>query len=616
MNTKLPNELFKIAVEASPTGMIVVDETGHIILANTEAGRLFGYSAENLLHKPIETLIPSRYRRGHVTLRHGYTEQSNARLMGAGRDLHGLRQDGSEFPVEIGLNPVNTTDGRLVIAAITDLTARKNQEEIFRIAVEASPSGMIVVNAQGKIVLANSEALRLFGYTRDELLNQPIELLVPNRHHQSHVQVRTRYAQQASNRPMGLGRDLAGCRKDGSEFPLEIGLRPVSTPNGPCVIAAVTDLSARKAAEQLHEQIAKTQAHLAAIVESSEDAIISKDRHGIVTSWNTGAEKLFGYSAQEMLGQPIETIVPSDYLDEEHDMRHCVIELNQPVQQRDAIRATKSGKLINVSITLSPIRDKQGRVIGSSKVARDISERIRAESELRARSVQLAHSNAELQQFAYSASHDLQEPLRAIAGCVELLQRRYAGKIDARADEYISHAVDSAQRMRQLIEDLLSLSRVDSSRTARTPTKCQSVIRNVLANLSSAITQNKATIECGLLPTVPGDSAQLTQLFQNLISNAIKFHGKAPPVIKIACEQQDDYYLFSVSDNGIGIEPEHFERIFGLFQRLHSKRTYTGTGIGLALCTKIVTAHRGRIWVESTLNEGSTFFFTLSANAD
>ena len=235
----------------------------------------------------------------------------------------------------------------------------------------------------------------------------------------------------------------------------------------------------------------------------------------------------------------------------------------------------------------------------------ELEERRRAEGEL-------VRSNAELEQFAYVASHDLQEPLRMVASFTQLLARRYRGKLDADADEFIGFAVDGATRMQRLLNDLLAYSRVGTRRKPFAAIDCNSVLSDVLANLKPAIEESGAVITHEPLPFVRGDEVQLIQLFQNLIGNAVKFHGQEPPQVHISAKLQDGDWGFAVRDNGIGIAPEQQERIFLIFQRLHHRSEYPGTGIGLALCHRIVEHHGGRIWVESEVGKGSTFHFTIT----
>jgi light-regulated signal transduction histidine kinase (bacteriophytochrome) len=240
-------------------------------------------------------------------------------------------------------------------------------------------------------------------------------------------------------------------------------------------------------------------------------------------------------------------------------------------------------------------------------------ERKQREEELTRTAMELTRSNGELQQFAYVASHDLQEPLRAVAGCVQLLAQRYQGKLDGRADQFIRHAVEGAARMQTLITDLLAYSRVSTKAKSFEPTECNAVLRDVLADLTVAVRESGAQITADSLPAVTVDSTQLRQLLQNLIGNALKFRAQAPLSIHVGVTRREDAWLFSIRDNGIGIGSEYLNRIFEIFKRLHTRKEYPGNGIGLAICKKIVEQHGGQIWVESERGRGSVFYFTLAA---
>ncbi len=363
--------------------------------------------------------------------------------------------------------------GSSELLVVRDITKKKRAEEGFRQVVEWAPIGMILVDRDGAINLVNSQAERLFGYRREELIGQPIEILLPARYRAGHPTQRQGYFTNPVARPMWSGRDLTGLRKGGSEFPVEIGLNPLPGKHGGMVLASIID----------------------------------------ITEWK------------------------------------------------------------------------------------------RSSIELAARVEELARSNAELQQFAYIASHDLQEPLRMVASYLELLAKRYAGQLDERADKFIRYAVDGATRMQSLIDDLLVYSRVGTKGVAPVPVDCREVFRQVVANLGPRVAATGATVTCDELPTVPGDPVQLAQLFQNLIGNALKFCEGA--------ERRGGDWRFTVRDNGIGIAPEHYERIFQIFQRLHTRANYSGTGIGLAICRKVVERHGGRISVEPAPGGGSEFSFTL-----
>ncbi|RPH92004.1 GHKL domain-containing protein, partial [candidate division KSB1 bacterium] len=238
-------------------------------------------------------------------------------------------------------------------------------------------------------------------------------------------------------------------------------------------------------------------------------------------------------------------------------------------------------------------------------------ERKRAEEELAARAAELERSNAELERFAYVASHDLQEPLRMMASYAQLLDQRYRGRLDNDADDFIGFITSGAERMRQLIHDLLTFSRVDTRGKPFEPVDCEKVLQEVLHNLQVAVEESGITITHDPLPTIAADDTQMTQLFQNLISNAVKFRSPESPRVHITASDDEHHWEFAVQDNGIGIESKYFERIFIIFQRLHGQKDHPGTGIGLAICRKIIERHGGRIWVESKPGLGSTFHFTL-----
>jgi light-regulated signal transduction histidine kinase (bacteriophytochrome) len=303
-------------------------------------------------------------------------------------------------------------------------------------------------------------------------------------------------------------------------------------------------------------------------------------------------------------------LIPPDMPDE---LPHILatIRRGETMEHHETVRVRKDGKRLDVSFTLSPIKDGQGQITGIAGIARDITEAKQTETELR-------RSNAELEQFAYVASHDLQEPLRAMAGTVQVLQNRYQGKLDARADMIITHAVAAVTRMQTLVSDLLAFSRLARHGDLFAPTDFTNVLQDVSANLEVAIAESGASITHDDLPIMMADGSQMRQLLQNLLSNAIKFRGESPLQIHVSARREENTWLFSVSDNGPGIEPQYFERIFVIFQRLVTRDEYPGTGIGLAVCKKIVERHGGHIWLESEMDKGATFYFTIvdSAPAD
>jgi len=369
-------------------------------------------------------------------------------------------------------------------------------------------------------------------------------------------------------------------------------------------VGSVIDIHERK-----HAALASSL--LSAIVESSDDAIVSKDLNGVITSWNQGAERLFGYPAGEAIGQSITMLVPPERGDEEPEIL-ARLRRGERVEHYQTIRVRKDGTRINISLTVSPVKDASGRIIGASKVARDITENVHQEEALQAANAALQRANADLQQFADSASHDLQEPLRMVAAYSQLLQKQFGGQMGPLGDKYIAYTVEGAMRMESLLEALRAYTQLSmSEQEPGEDVDAGAVLERALSNLKVAIKESGASIALGALPHIRMYGFQLEQLFQNLIANAIRYRGNEPPQISIAAERHGEEWRFSVQDNGIGIEPRFQKQIFGIFKRLHSKDEYPGTGMGLAICQRIVERAGGRIWVESQLGKGSTFYFTV-----
>ena len=358
------------------------------------------------------------------------------------------------------------------------------------------------------------------------------------------------------------------------------------------------------------EQSRETHRLLSTVVQAAPVAILAHDHKAHISMWSRGAEQIFGWTEDEVIGRDVPPFVAMDKEDEYRSNVRRVLQ-GESREGFEARRQTKDGALIDVGIWTAPLRDARGDVDGIMTIMVDVTQRKRIEEALSHYTDELARSNADLEQFAYVASHDLQEPLRMVSSYTELLARRYEGRLDSDADEFIAYAVDGATRMQALINDLLAYSRIGSSGEPTEAVECGSVFRRVVGNLRAAINDTGAEVTSDRLPTVRGDESQLALLFQNLIANGIKFGGDRTPQVHLSAERRNGSWLFSVRDNGIGIEREYSERIFGIFQRLHTREEYPGTGVGLAICKRVVERHNGIIWVESEPGTGSVFKFTL-----
>ncbi len=365
---------------------------------------------------------------------------------------------------------------------------------------------------------------------------------------------------------------------------------------------------------RLQAELAHERDLLHSLMDNVPDAIYFQDSACRYTRLNKAKARLLGIERpEEAAGKTLRDFFADEWALESLKDERRIVETGLPIVDKLERIRSADGQLRWLSSTKVPIFSGHERVSGIVGISRDVTESREAVEQLARQAEGLSRYNAELERFAYVSAHDLQEPLRTVASFTQLLARRYKGKLDAGADVFIQHAVDGCVRMRQLIDDLLAYSRLSRREAGVAPADCQAVYQQTLENLRSALEESGAVVTCDPLPTVIGDASRLAQLFANLIGNAIKFRGQEPPRVHVSAEQRDTEWLFSVKDNGIGINPAYAAQIFDVFQRLHAKHEYPGTGIGLAICKRIVEGQGGRIWVESQPGAGATFYFTIPA---
>ena len=589
----------------------MMDTRGQVVSWNAGAQRIKGYGADEIIGRNFSLFFSTEdCERGRpeqvlrLAMLHGRHEEQAIRV----------RKDGSHFLASLTFTALRDTAGNLrgFSEFSRDLSESKESGAKYRGLLEAAPDAMIVVNQAGEIVLLNLQAEKQFGYYRDELVGQQVKNIIPEGFAERLIADGTRTAAEALAQQMGTGLELRGRRKDGSEFPLELMLSPLENADGILVTAAIRDISVRKAAER---HLAQMEGRYRGLLEAAPDSMVLMNQDAEIVIVNRQAENVFGYRRDELVGGNAGRLVSAASLATLLAFARRATDGSNEQQSHTAIELEgrrKDGSQFPIEAMLSPLATVDEGLLLTVAI-RDITTRKQAQALLLQTVEELNRSNQELGQFANIASHDLQEPLRMVASYTQLLSKRYKGKLDADADEFIGFAVDGANRMQRLIQDLLTYSRVGTTGHELLETSSEEALEHALMNLAGAIQDSGALVTHDPLPSVLADEGQLIQLFQNLVGNAIKYQNPGIPLIHLSSAKAGPTkWLFSIKDNGLGIEPKYFERIFGMFQRLHRREEFEGTGIGLAICKKIVERHGGSLSVESELGQGSTFRFALS----
>jgi len=481
--------------------------------------------------------------------------------------------------------------------------ALRGSEEKYRMLLDGIHDYAIyMLDPKGMIVSWNAGAERIKGYTTEEIIGKNFSCFYPPEEIEKGKPEEVLRLTTSNDRYEEQGMRV---RKDGSQFLASVTLTALRNPSG--FLQGFSEIS-RDLTERSESEV-----KYRGLLEAAPDAMVVVNQTGEIVLLNAQAENQFGYHRDELLGQKVKNIIPEGFAERLiTDATRTVAEaLAQQIGTGIELSGRrKDGTKFPIEIMLSPLESPDGILVTAA--VRDISVR-RAAEELLVKTVgDLKRSNEELQQFAYVASHDLQEPLRMVASYTQLLEKRYKGQLDSDANEFIAFAVDGCNRMKGLIEDLLAYSRAGMSGQLPCRISGENALGEALTNLRAAVEESGAVVTHDALPTVTTNSTQLTQIFQNLVGNAIKYRGPEPPDIHVsAIRNGGNEWTFSIRDNGMGIDPQYFERIFVIFQRLHGREEFEGTGIGLAVCKKIVEQIGGRIWVESQIKKGSTFYFTL-----
>jgi PAS domain S-box-containing protein len=602
---------FRGLIEAAPDAIVIVGADGRIELVNAQTEALFGHPRAQLIGQPVEVLVPHRYRDGHPEHRSQYGKHPRPRPMGAGLDLFGLRADGSEFPVEISLSPLETDEGVSFAATMRDVTARRQADAKFRGLLEAAPDAIVGVNAVGAIVLVNAQTEVLFGYARQELVGQSVEILVPEALRERHPAHRQRYFHEPRTRAMGEGLDLVARRKDGSEFPAEISLSSIETEDGLLVSAAIRDVTERKRAE----------ARFRGLVEAAPDAMVIVDADGLIGLVNAQTIALFGYEASELLGRPVEVLVPARFRHKHPDHRRAYgvhAKVRPMGASLDLYGLRKDGTEFPVEISLSPLETDQGMTISAS--IRDVTERKKAveiqaaaiererEASRRLREVDRMRSD-----FLSTVSHELRTPLTAIKGFAEILVESWASVPDDRKLEFVQRINNAGARLDYLIEDLLDFSRLERGqlKIVLEPHLVRGLLDETLRRAGSVLSNHVLSLDVPDDLWVLADKTAFIRVLENLLTNAAKF-APAGSEIEISAAMADGEVLLSVRDHGVGIAPEHHDLVFERFHRVPATAaSQPGTGIGLAIVKQFTEAQGGHVSLDSEPGKGSTFTLHL-----
>jgi PAS domain S-box-containing protein len=559
--------------------MAGVRPDGRIAWANPSWRRLLGWAEDELIGMPFEELI----RSGDVAAMLGGTEsvlEAATRSGGKRRIVFAsARADGVTYVCGRDVAQTEEVEHELRAA-----------EERFRVITEATHEAILVADHRGRITFSNHGATTVFGWQPHELLGQPFTILVPEQYRAIWSTHLDTFLATGLDDLLGRTLDLLGARRNGEEFPMQASLGWWQRGEKGAFMGILRDVSEREATLR---ELELSRARYRAVVANLPNVIVAlfnTDEQLLVMEGGQMARGGLAPDAVPSIGPAVRAALGGAEQELEYSTNELVYEIH-----------------------VAPLRADDGPVIGAVAIARDVTALRHALATLEERAHELERSNAELAEFAYVASHDLSEPLRTITGYLQLLNRRHGDTLVGEANDYVARAIDSAGRLRTLIEDLLAYSRTGRAEHPAEPVDTQALVAGIATNVI-ATREPTPVIEWNGLPTVAGEARQLSQLLQNLISNAIKFvpDGTVPKVV-VSAAPDGPWWRFAVDDNGIGIEPQDAERIFGMFQRLHTRERYPGTGIGLAIARKVVENHGGRIWAERRPEGGTRMAFTLPA---
>lgn len=590
-------------IDSAPDAIIIVDGGGLITLVNHRTEKLFGYEHGDLIGQKVELLIPQEFLKGEDGPGAGFFKNLSVHPVGIELELFGTAKDGRKFPVEINLTTVELEDGTFISVSIRDITSRKRTEEKFKSLLDSASDAIVVVNDKGEIHLINRQTENLFGYSSAGLIGKKLELLMPVEFRDKHVHHRDTFFKQPHERPMAESLEVFGLHSDGTKFPAEISLTPLITSEGTFVSAAIRDITQRK----------KEELKFSKLLDSAPDAMVIVNDIGFIEQINRRTEELFGYKRAELIGQKVEMLMPREF-HERHEKHRTGFFKDLGLRPFDTgiefCGLHKDSTKFPVEISLSPLTTTEAML-----VICDVSEKKKIKKDLTELNKLLQYTNIELESFSYSVSHDLREPLRHIIGFGEILNNKYADKLDEEGVRVLNKIIESAARMSKLIDELLNLSRLGTSTLNLQTVDINRILHEITSGIMSE-NGNKIDWHVDNFPYVNADKELIKVVLQNMVLNAVKYSRKRDkPSVKILNKTKPvGEYIFSVRDNGVGFDNKYKNKLFGVFQRLHRDDEFEGLGIGLATVKRIVQRHGGKLWAEGVVNEGAEFSFSLPRN--